>query len=96
MHGETIERAGPYRSAVRWADELRASLLLLHGGEDDQVSPSQSLALAQRLEELDRSYELHIVAGESHSMGGYFRARGSLVVAWFRKHLDADGDYRDG
>lgn len=74
------------RSAVRWADSLRTPLLILHGGADHGVSPRQSLALAARLDALGRAYELHVLAGGSHTLAERGAQRDSLVVAWFRAH----------
>ena len=81
-HGELALR----RSAVRWADSLRTPLLILHGGADRGVSPRQALALASRLDAAGREYELHVVAGGSHTLAERGAMRDSAVVAWFRAH----------
>jgi dipeptidyl aminopeptidase/acylaminoacyl peptidase len=75
------------RSAVRWAEELKTPLLLLHGGADRQVSPKHSLALAERLQSLNRPYELQVWAGGSHTLGARSMERDDEVIAWFRRHL---------
>lgn len=74
------------RSAVRWAERIRAPLLILHGGADPQVSPAHSLELARRLEALGRTYELRVIAGEGHVIGKRSRERDSAVLAWFARH----------
>jgi dipeptidyl aminopeptidase/acylaminoacyl peptidase len=74
------------RSAVRWADRIRAPLLILHGGADPQVSPAHSLELARRLEELRRTYELRVIAGEGHVIGKRSRERDGAVLAWFARY----------
>lgn len=75
------------RSAIRWVEALRVPLLILHGGADPQISPRQSLDLALRLQELGRPYELHVLAGEGHSLSGMADARDRQVAEWFRRHL---------
>jgi dipeptidyl aminopeptidase/acylaminoacyl peptidase len=61
-------------------------LLILHGGTDPQVSPRQALRLALRLDERAHPYELHILAGGSHTLAERAAARHSFVIAWFRKN----------
>jgi dipeptidyl aminopeptidase/acylaminoacyl peptidase len=76
-------------SALRGADRLSVPLLLLHGGDDPQVSPRQSLDLALRLEELGRPYEVHIYAGEGHVLSGRAEQRDRQVADWFLAHRGA-------
>ena len=76
----------PRRSAVRWADEIRVPLLMLHGANDTQVSPRQSMRLALQLDAGKRQYELHVIADGSHTLRERGAARDSLIMAWFRKH----------
>lgn len=86
------ERAAivPRRSAVYWADSLGgAPLLLLHGGADRQVSPRHALRLALRLDAAGAPYELHVLAGGSHTLAERAAERDALVVAWFRRHAPA-------
>jgi dipeptidyl aminopeptidase/acylaminoacyl peptidase len=74
------------RSALRWAEDLRAPLLLMHGGADGGVSPAQTLHLAERLQRLGREYELHVYAGDGHSLRRNQADRDSRVAEWFRRH----------
>jgi len=82
------ERASivPRRSAAYWTDSLRAPLLLLHGGGDRQVSPRHALRLALALDAAGLAYELHVLAGGSHTLAERAAERDALVVAWFRRH----------
>lgn len=77
------------RSAVRWAERIRAPLLILHGGRDGSVSPKHAIALAGRLQELGREYELHVIAGGSHTLGERSRERDARIIQWFRARLTA-------
>lgn len=69
------ERAGNYcrRSAVCWADRLKAPLYLVHGAEDRAVPPSQVALLADRLRRLGRRHKVEIVAGGDHGISGHRR-----------------------
>jgi dipeptidyl aminopeptidase/acylaminoacyl peptidase len=76
------------RSALRWPEALAATpLLILHGGDDVQVSPLHALQLAERLEALDATYELHVVARAGHSLADRAPARDAEVTAWFQRAL---------
>ena len=77
------------RSAVRWAERLNVPLLIMHGGSDKDVPPAQSLALAARLEQLKKPYELIIRAGEDHIMSNWRAERDAHAIEWFRSHMGA-------
>ena len=75
------------RSAVQWADALRVPLLIMHGGSDRDVPPSQALALASRLQALGYPYELVIRAGASHTLAQWRAERDAHAIEWFRRHM---------
>ena len=74
------------RSAVCWARRIGVPLLILHGGADDSMPVTQSLALARHLEALGKLYELHIYAAENHMISGRAADRDASIAAWFRRH----------
>ncbi|MEO7557162.1 MAG: S9 family peptidase [Acidimicrobiales bacterium] len=57
------------RSPVNLAERITAPLLILQGEDDAVVPPAQSKAIAERLERLGRTVELHVYAGEGHGWG---------------------------
>jgi dipeptidyl aminopeptidase/acylaminoacyl peptidase len=75
------------RSAIRWAEELKTPLFLMHGGADGSVSPTQSLELAQKLQALGYPYELHVFAEDGHTLERNHLERDRLAAAWFTQHL---------
>ena len=79
------------RSALRWADKITVPVLILHGGDDRQISPRQSLDLAARLQDLGRHYEIHVVEGAGHSLDGRAAERDRWVVEWFRRFVAGGG-----
>lgn len=72
------------RSAIRWPEALTRPLLILHGGNDTQVSPQQALRLASVLQRLGAEYEVHIVSDGSHTLSERAVQRDAAVTAWFR------------
>ena len=75
------------RSAIFWPESLGIPLLIMHGGADWSVNPSQSLTIAQKLQSLGKTYELIIYAGDGHRLARNQEDRDRRAVAWFRKHM---------
>jgi dipeptidyl aminopeptidase/acylaminoacyl peptidase len=74
------------RSAIRWPDRIEKPVLMMHGGEDKEVSPVQSLKMAEALTELQREYSLVIFAGDDHILSRNRQTRDRLAVAWYKQH----------
>ena len=74
------------RSAVTWAERINTPLLIMHGGNDQSMPVDQSLALAGRLQELGKVYEMYIFGYENHRISGRAPARDAQAVAWFERH----------
>ncbi len=81
------ERIIASRSAIRWIEEITMPILIMHGGGDVQVSPVQSLAMAGKLHQLGRPYQLIIYAGDNHFLTKNHRNRDREAVAWFQSYL---------
>jgi dipeptidyl aminopeptidase/acylaminoacyl peptidase len=75
------------RSAIFWAEQLNAPLLIMHGGADWSVNPEQSLNIAQRLQKLGRVYELVVYAGDNHILSNNKEDRDRRVVSWFKRYM---------
>ena len=76
------------RSAVMWADRIKAPLLIMHGGDDRDVPPAQALALASKLQAAGAKYELIIRAGANHVLTQWRHQRDTHAVEWFRRHME--------
>ena len=74
------------RSAVEWAKSIDTPILIMHGGNDESMPVTQSLALADRLQEFGKTYELHIFGYENHVISGRAIERDALAIAWYKKH----------
>lgn len=75
------------RSAVHFAEQLDAPLLIMHGGADRRVPPGQALALAMRLQQAHKPYELVVFAGEDHALEKHQAECRQRLLAWFKRHL---------
>jgi dipeptidyl aminopeptidase/acylaminoacyl peptidase len=75
------------RSAIFWPESLTIPLLIMHGGADRGLNPSQSLTIAQKLQSLGKTYELIIYAGDGHRLARNQEDRDRRAVAWFRKYM---------
>lgn len=72
--GEAFDNSGhgvDGRSSNVELTELRARLLLMHGGMDDNVLPDHTLRLVSRLVEADQDIDMLILPRAEHSFYGY-------------------------
>lgn len=86
------ERSGEIarrRSALQWAERFEMPVLIMHGGADGDVPPGQALALAARLDQLGKNYELLIRAGGRHTLSDWRTERDARAVEWFRRHMQS-------
>jgi dipeptidyl aminopeptidase/acylaminoacyl peptidase len=74
------------RSALRWASELAVPLLILHGGADTSIDPAHSLRLALALQQAARTYELHVYAGDGHTLQQNKTDSLDRIADWFDRH----------
>ena len=84
---QSPEAAYRARSAVYWAETLNTPLLLLHGGDDWRVSPSQSLELASRLAELHKTYQLFVYSDDDHNLSLHREQRDRAIIDWFHHYM---------
>lgn len=74
------------RSARRWADKLRAPLLLMHGAADRSVPVSHALELASRLASGPPSWALRVFPGGNHDLSTQAEDRDRTATAFFADH----------
>ena len=75
------------RSAGYWPEMLDKPLLIMHGGADWSVNPSQSLTIAQKLQGLGKTYELVIYAEDGHILSRNQEDRDRRAIGWFKRHM---------
>jgi dipeptidyl aminopeptidase/acylaminoacyl peptidase len=82
------EEARRERSAVYWPERINVPLLILHGGADWRVNAkTNALALAQKLQELGKTYELIIYAGDDHGLSLNAADSDRRIIGWFKRHM---------
>jgi dipeptidyl aminopeptidase/acylaminoacyl peptidase len=77
------------RSALDWPEQFATPILIMHGGADGDVPPTQALALATRLQQLGKPYELIIRAGAHHVLTEWRVERDARAIEWFRRHMES-------
>lgn len=75
------------RSATYWANKINAPLLIMHGSADESIGAEGTLALAEKLQELGKTYELIIYAGDGHGLPLNRRDSDRRIVEWFQTYL---------
>lgn len=84
---ERTEEVLRERSAVSFAEGINVPVLILQGGADWRSNTgSQALGLANRLQALGKSYELHVYAGDDHPLSMNRLESERKIVEWFRAH----------
>jgi dipeptidyl aminopeptidase/acylaminoacyl peptidase len=74
------------RSAAAWAGELRAPVLILHGGADPIVSAAaHALPFAARLRDAGKTHDLVVYDGDTHGLQLRGRERDERILEWFRR-----------
>ncbi len=81
------EEAMRERSAVQWADKINVPVLIMHGSADRSIGAGRTLAFAQKLQELGKTYELIIYAGGDHGLSLDRRDSDRRVLEWFKKYM---------
>jgi dipeptidyl aminopeptidase/acylaminoacyl peptidase len=75
------------RSALDWADRFSTPVLIMHGGSDKDVPPAHALALALKLQQLGKPYELIVREGANHVLTQWRAERDAHAIEWFRRHM---------
>ncbi|MDQ4121898.1 MAG: prolyl oligopeptidase family serine peptidase [Acidobacteriota bacterium] len=85
---EKSEEVMRERSAVFFADKINVPILILQGGADWRSNTgSQALGLANKLQSLGKTYELHIYAGDDHGISVNRLERERKTVEWFKRYM---------
>lgn len=74
------------RSAVYWADQIGAPVLLMHSRQDNRVECEHSLKLAERLQFFKKEYAMIVYDEPSHSLPFRYFDSYDQMFNWFDKH----------
>jgi dipeptidyl aminopeptidase/acylaminoacyl peptidase len=76
------------RSAIYWPASIKVPLLILQGGADWRVNPlHNALALAQRLQEAGKTYELIVYADDDHGLSRNSADSDHRIIEWFKRYM---------
>lgn len=75
-------------SPINWPEKLAPSpILLLQGGDDVRVSPTEAIRMAAALQGLKRSYRFKLYEGGSHDLIEYYADVRQEIDRWFDLYL---------
>lgn len=77
----------PRRSAIAWPEKLNLPLLLMHGSDDQTVSPTQTLLLAIELAKAGKEFGVIVFPGGNHVLTEHRRERDRKAVEHFRRYM---------
>jgi dipeptidyl aminopeptidase/acylaminoacyl peptidase len=72
---------------LRFVENLKGKLLLVHGLIDDNVHPSNTWQLAEKLQAKDKRFEMMIYPNFQHGIGSTY---GALRWEYLIHHLQPD------
>ena len=75
------------RSAILWPERIETPLLIQQGTADWRVDARDALRFAERLQELKRTYELVIYAGDDHGLTRNREEVDRRTLNWFRAYI---------
>ncbi len=85
---EKLEQELKKRSVINFVNELpKIPLLLIHGAEDETVSPNQSIELAKKFDEINISYKLVLPRNGDHFLRKNRKEVDELRKTWYQEHL---------
>jgi len=74
------------RSAMNWPERVTVPLLIMQGGDDQEVPASEALAFASKLSALHKVYELVVYAEDIHEAAHNRLDRDARIIAWFQRY----------
>ena len=77
------------RSAILWPEKLNKTtpILMLHGSADWRVSPTQALAMANKLYEVNHPFRFVFFEGGDHGIVEHREEVNRLVRKWFDTYV---------
>lgn len=89
--GEIEKNPNIYKelSPINYVDDIKAKILLLHGGADRVVAASQTKRMSKALKEAGKKHEVHITAWGVHGLHNQKEANkyGTRIGEFLRKNL---------
>jgi len=74
------------RSIIYWAHRIHTPVLIMHGGDDQDIPVEQSEKLDAEFTRLGKEHKFIVFEGQQHVIGGKGAERDAAAIAWFRKY----------
>ena len=74
------------RSALYWADQINAPVLIVHGDKDDRVAVRSAKQIDAKLSELKKNHKTVIYPGEGHGLSNVYDQLPRLFNDWMATH----------
>ncbi len=74
-------------SVLTWADKYKGGLLITHGTIDDNVHMQNTIQFIDKLERMNKDFEIMIYPGERHGIRSKFMHSMKLAMKFFFKNL---------
>ncbi|HEX3074417.1 MAG TPA: prolyl oligopeptidase family serine peptidase [Ignavibacteriales bacterium] len=86
---EEFKKNCEMRSALNFADKLspNTAYLLLHGTDDERISPLDSIEMAEKLLAMKRNFRLVLLEGGDHYLKNHRKETDDMRKKWFDKYL---------
>ncbi len=85
---EKLEQELQKRTAINFVNELpKIPYLIIHGAEDEIVSPSQSVGLAEKFKELKITHKLVLPKNGDHFLRNNRKEVDELRKVWYNQYL---------
>jgi dipeptidyl aminopeptidase/acylaminoacyl peptidase len=75
------------RSVAYWPEMINIPVLIIQGNADWRVNPGHTLALAQKLQRLGKTYELIVYSGDNHGVAYNRDDASRRIIEWFRRYM---------
>jgi dipeptidyl aminopeptidase/acylaminoacyl peptidase len=79
----TIKRQSP--ALAERPEKVNVPLLMIHGGQDDEVPVAQALAFAGKVNALHKQYQLLVYDDDIHEAAQHREERDAAIVGWFKR-----------
>jgi len=86
---EKFEAMIAQRSIINFVDKLprKTAMLIMHGSNDDTVSPLQSIELSKKLLSVGMHHRFILFEGGNHHLSRHRKEVDKIRKAWYKKYL---------
>jgi dipeptidyl aminopeptidase/acylaminoacyl peptidase len=75
------------RAVMNWPERVNVPLLMIHGGQDDEVPLPQALAFAGKMNALHKDYQFIVYGDDIHEAAKHRAERDAAITDWFKRFI---------